>query len=96
MSRSVPGRIPGIVNIHNSSIEVHPAGAVYFPDFDTKNAAPSNPLSGVSCRPDSVALIYSGPTPFAPERTATPSPGTSRPASWNAPAQNPRKAVPPN
>ncbi len=56
------------------------AAAVYFPDFDKKNAAPSDPLSGVSSRPDFAGLIYPGPTPFAPNRTAPAIPRNVPPA----------------
>ncbi len=64
----------------SAGAELTAAAAVYFPDFDKKNAAPSDPLSGVSSRPDFAGLIYPGPTPFAPNRTAPAIPRNVPPA----------------
>ncbi len=64
----------------SAGAELTAAAAVYFPDFDKKNNSPSDPLSAVSSRPDFVGLIYPGPTPFAPNRTAPPIPRNVPPA----------------
>src|SRR5205807_8143765 len=48
-------------------------------EFEKKNGSGPDPLASVSSRPDFVALIYPGPTPFA--RGATPViPGNTPPA----------------
>jgi endo-1,4-beta-xylanase len=60
--------------------ELASAAAVLYDDFDRKNSAPSDPLAGVSSRPDFVALIYPGPSPFAPNRTPPPIPRNVPPA----------------
>jgi endo-1,4-beta-xylanase len=39
--------------------------ALFFEDFDKQNSETSDPLAGVSSRPDFVGLVYPGPTPFA-------------------------------
>ncbi len=39
--------------------------ALFFEEFDRSHHQPSDPFAGVSCRPDFVALIYPGPTPFS-------------------------------
>ncbi len=44
--------------------------AIFFEEFDKTNSAPSDPLAGVSSRPDFVGIVYPGPTPFT--RGATP------------------------
>ena len=44
--------------------------ALSFEDFAKRNNDPTDPLTGVSSRPNFVALVYPGPTPFA--RGATP------------------------
>ncbi len=46
--------------------------ALLYERFDTANESPQDPLAGVSSRPDFVALVYPGPTPFAPERAPAP------------------------
>jgi len=38
--------------------------AIQFAEFDAANSDSSDPLAGVSTRPDFVGLIYPGPTPF--------------------------------
>ena len=54
----------------SAGAELAAPAALFFSEFDKTNSAPSDPLSGVSSRPDFVGLIYPGPTPFA--RGATP------------------------
>jgi endo-1,4-beta-xylanase len=62
-----PNKI-GIVGF-SAGAELSSAAAVLFEDFDKKNIDPSDPLAGVSSRPDFVGIIYPGPTPFARNRT---------------------------
>ena len=45
--------------------ELASGAAVHFPDVDKGIQEPANPLPAVSARPDFVALVYPGPTPFA-------------------------------
>jgi len=54
----------------SAGAELAAPAALFFEDFDKKNADPADPLAGISSRPDFVALIYPGPTPFA--RNANP------------------------
>jgi BD-FAE len=54
----------------SAGAELAAPAALFFEDFDKKNSGSSDPLAGVSSRPDFVALVYPGPTPFA--RGATP------------------------
>ena len=49
----------------SAGAELASNAAVFYPDFDKGNSAPGDPLAGVSARPDFVALVYPGPTPFA-------------------------------
>jgi hypothetical protein len=63
-----PNRI-GIMGF-SAGAELAAPAALFFDDFDSKNKAAGNPLAGISSRPDFVAIIYPGPTPFA--RGATP------------------------
>ncbi|MGI4830781.1 MAG: alpha/beta hydrolase [Janthinobacterium lividum] len=39
--------------------------AVFYDEFNKNNNAPSDPLAGISARPDFVGVVYPGPTPFA-------------------------------
>lgn len=64
----------------SAGAELASAAAVLFGDFDKNNSGPGDPLAGVSSRPDFVGLIYPGPTPFAPDRTAPPIPRNVPPA----------------
>jgi len=64
-----PNRI-GVMGF-SAGAELAAPAALFFEEFDKKNNAPSDPLAGISSRPDFVALVYPGPTPFA--RGATPS-----------------------
>lgn len=67
-----PNRI-GIMGF-SAGAELATPAAVLFEDFDKKNNDPSDPLAGISSRPDFVGVIYPGPTPFARNRTAPPIP----------------------
>lgn len=58
----------------SAGAELASATAVFYNDFDKKNSSPNDPLAGISSRPDFVGLVYPGPTPFAPNRTAPPIP----------------------
>ena len=58
-----PARI-GIMGF-SAGAELAAPAAVLFDRFDGANRQPGDPLAGVSSRPDFVALIYPGPTPFA-------------------------------
>jgi len=49
----------------SAGAELAAPAAIFFEDFDKKNANPADPLAGISSRPDFVALVYPGPTPFA-------------------------------
>jgi hypothetical protein len=54
----------------SAGAELATAAAVLYDGFDKKNSDPGDPLAGISSRPDFVGVIYPGPTPFAPNRTA--------------------------
>jgi len=56
--------------------------AVLYDDFDKKNSAPGDPLAGISSRPDFVALVYPGPTPFAPVHAPAPAVPRNAPPSF--------------
>jgi endo-1,4-beta-xylanase len=47
----------------SAGAELAAPAAIFFEDFDKKNS--NDPLAGISSRPDFVALVYPGPTPFA-------------------------------
>lgn len=64
----------------SAGAELSSPAAVLFEDFDKKNSDPSDPLAGISSRPDFVGIIYPGPTPFARNRTAPPIPRNTPPA----------------
>jgi endo-1,4-beta-xylanase len=64
----------------SAGAELSAPSAVLFEDFDRKNNDPSDPLSGITSRPDFVGIIYPGPTPFARNRTAPPIPRNTPPA----------------
>lgn len=49
----------------SAGAELAAPAALFFDEFDRKNHDSSDPLAGVSSRPDFVGLIYPGPTPFA-------------------------------
>jgi endo-1,4-beta-xylanase len=58
----------------SAGAELAAPSAVLFEDFDKKNSDPSDPLAGITSRPDFAGIIYPGPTPFARNRTAPPIP----------------------
>jgi endo-1,4-beta-xylanase len=64
----------------SAGAELTSATAVQFEEYDKKNSDPSDPLAGVTSRPDFVGIIYPGPTPFARNRTAPPIPRNVPPA----------------
>jgi endo-1,4-beta-xylanase len=64
----------------SAGAELTAAAAVLFDDFDQKNNDPSDPLAGVTSRPDFVGIIYPGPSPFARNRTPPPIPRNVPPA----------------
>jgi endo-1,4-beta-xylanase len=49
----------------SAGAELAAPAAIFFNDFDKINNAASDPLADISSRPDFVALVYPGPTPFA-------------------------------
>jgi len=49
----------------SAGAELSAPAAVEFKTFDEQNNAQSDPLAGVSSRPDWTGVIYPGPTPFA-------------------------------
>lgn len=55
-----------------------PAG-LSFAEYDQKNSDPSDPLAGITSRPDFVGLVYPGPTPFT-RNPNTPIPSNAPPA----------------
>jgi len=52
----------------SAGAELAAPAAIFFEDFNKKNS--NDPLAWISSRPDFVALVYPGPTPFA--RNASP------------------------
>jgi endo-1,4-beta-xylanase len=49
----------------SAGAELAAAAGLSWAEFDSKNDVPTNPLAKVSSRPDFVALVYPGPSPFA-------------------------------
>ena len=84
-----PNRI-GIMGF-SAGAELSAPSAVAFDEFDRKNAQPSDPLAGVSARPDFVGIIYPGPTPFSVRNPSGPSSVWARNPS---PPPIPRNAPP--
>jgi hypothetical protein len=62
----------------SAGAELAAPAALFFEEFDKQNN--TGPLAGVSSRPDFVALVYPGPTPFA--RGGTPAIPRSTPPSF--------------
>lgn len=58
----------------SAGAELTAAAAVLFDDWDKKNSDSSDPLKGITSRPDFVGIIYPGPSPFAHNRTPPPIP----------------------
>ena len=57
-----PSRI-GILGF-SAGAELSAPAALFYSGFDSTNNAPSDPLAGISSRPDFVGIVYPGPTPF--------------------------------
>jgi endo-1,4-beta-xylanase len=49
----------------SAGAELAAPAAIQFEDFDKQNSEPSDPLAGITSRPDFIGLIYPGPTPFS-------------------------------
>ena len=64
----------------SAGAELTAAAAVLYDDFDKKNNDRSDPLAGISSRPDFAGIIYPGPSPFARNRTPPPIPSNVPPA----------------
>jgi len=64
----------------SAGAELSAPAAVLFDDFDKKNDDPSDPLAGITSRPDFVGIVYPGPSPFARNRTAPEIPSNAPPA----------------
>jgi acetyl esterase/lipase len=64
----------------SAGAELAAPAAVLFPDFDKKNSDLSDPLAGITSRPDFAGIIYPGPSPFAKNRTPPPIPRNVPPA----------------
>ena len=73
----------------SAGAELAAPAALFFEEFDQKNSDPSDPLSGVSSRPDFVSLVYPGPTPFA-RGGNPPIPRTAPPAFITCPGAGDR------
>ncbi len=58
-----PARI-GIIGF-SAGAELSAPAALFFKKFEEANGEVSDPLAGVSARPDFVGLMYPGPSPFA-------------------------------
>ena len=64
----------------SAGAELTAAAAVLFPEFDKQNGSASDPLAGVSSRPDFAGIIYPGPSPFAKNRVAPEIPNNEPPS----------------
>ena len=64
----------------SAGAELTAAAAVLYDEWDKKNGDPSDPLAGISSRPDFAGIIYPGPSPFARNRTPPPVPRNAPPA----------------
>lgn len=73
-----PNRI-GIIGF-SAGAELSSSADVEYVQFDRENQDPDDPYAKVSSRPDFVGIIYPGPTPFAPNRTAPEIPADPPPA----------------
>lgn len=83
-----PQRI-GIMGF-SAGAELTSAAAVLYKEFDQKNNDPSDPLTGITSRPDFAGIIYPGPTPFARNRTAPEIPRNVPPAFLATPGSGDR------
>ena len=84
-----PNRI-GIIGF-SAGAELSAPSALSFDEFDRKNGAASDPLAGISARPDFAGIIYPGPTPFSIRNPTGPSTSAARNPS---PPPIPRNAPP--
>lgn len=64
----------------SAGAELSAPAAVLFEEFDKKHNEASDPLAGITSRPDFVGIIYPGPSPFARNRTAPAIPRHAPPA----------------
>ena len=71
-----PNRI-GVIGF-SAGAELAAPAALSFDEFDRNNSAPSDPLAGISARPDFVGIIYPGPTPFSVRNPNGPSTSAAR------------------
>jgi len=51
----------------SAGAELAAGAALFYDDYEKKHSEPTDPLAKVSPRPDFVALIYPGPSPFSQE-----------------------------
>lgn len=58
----------------SAGAELSAPAAIQFEEFDKKNSDPSDPLAGITCRPDFVGIVYPGPSPFTQNRNSTNAP----------------------
>ena len=73
----------------SAGAELASATAIGYEEFDQANNDPSDPLAGVSSRPDFVGIVYPGPTPFA-RGAAPPIPKDVPPAFITCPGSGDR------
>ncbi|MCX6593968.1 MAG: alpha/beta hydrolase [Acidobacteria bacterium] len=64
----------------SAGAELSAPAAVLFEEFDQQHADPTDPLAGITSRPDFAGIIYPGPSPFARNRTAPAIPRNVPPA----------------
>jgi acetyl esterase/lipase len=74
----------------SAGAELSAPAAVLFEQFDKKYNDESDPLRGISSRPDFVGIIYPGPSPFARNRTAPEIPANVPPAFVATPGSGDR------
>jgi acetyl esterase/lipase len=70
--------------------ELSAPAAVLYDEFDKKNNDPADPFAGITSRPDFSVMIYTGPTPFAANRTAPPIPKNVPPSFLATPGSGDR------
>src|SRR6266404_2928879 len=63
----------------SAGAELAAPAAIFSDEFDKQNNEPSDPLAGISSRPDFIGLVYPGPTPFA-RNGSPPIPSNAPPA----------------
>jgi acetyl esterase/lipase len=74
----------------SAGAELAAPAALLYDEFDKAHSDPSDPLAGITSRPDFTALIYPGPTPFARGRTAPAIPKNVPPAWITCPGSGDR------